>query len=65
MYRDIDEARAQHAALAEIVERRVPLLKRRILDALELFASRLHSVEALRRTAVRRSRMLERLGDSG
>jgi hypothetical protein len=114
MYRDIDEARAQHAALAEIVERhvgagdwaalqrvlalcrrasaaiddrycreklrlvedcsaemfshgesRVPLLKRRILDALELFASRLHSVEALRRTAGRSSRMLERLGASG
>jgi hypothetical protein len=100
MYPDIDEARVQHAALKEIVERhvgatdwralrrvlelcrhaaatvedrycrdklrlvedccaemfshgesRVPLLKQRILDALELFASRLYSLEALRRAA--------------
>jgi hypothetical protein len=29
----------------------VPLLKRRILDALELFASRLYSLESLRRAA--------------
>jgi hypothetical protein len=100
MYPDIDEARVQHAALKEIVERhvgaadwralqrvlglchraaatiedrycrdklrlvedcsaemfshgesRVPLLKQRILDALELFASRLYSLESLRRAA--------------
>jgi hypothetical protein len=98
MYRDIDEARVQHAALRQLVERhvgsgdwralrqmlelcrcasatvedrycrdklrlvedcsaemfshgesRVPLLKRRILDALELVASRLYSLEMLRR----------------
>jgi len=111
MYPDIDEARVQHAALREIVERhvgaadwralqrvlelcrraaaaiddrycrdklrlvedfsagmfshgenRVPLLKQRILDALDLFASRLYSLEAMRRAAARASlKTLERL----
>ena len=101
MYRDIDEARVQHTALRQIVERhvgagdwralrrvlelcrhaadtvedrycreklrlvqdcsaemfshgesRVPLIKRRILDALELVASRLYNLEALRRAGL-------------
>ena len=34
-------------------ETRIPLLRRRILDALELFASRLSSLEALRRSRAR------------
>jgi signal transduction protein with GAF and PtsI domain len=105
MYSDIDEARAQHAALKQIVERhagaaadyralrrvlelcrraagaiddrycrdklrlvedfaaemlchgeqRTQFLKQQILDALELFCSRLYSLEFLRRTAARSS----------
>jgi hypothetical protein len=101
MYSDIDEARAQHAALRELVERhvsatdwrtlhrvlelcrhaaaavqdrychdklrlvedfsaemfsqgesRMPLLRQRILDALDLFASRLYSLETRRRAGI-------------
>jgi hypothetical protein len=102
MYSDIDEARAQHELLRQIVERhagaadyralrrlleycrraaaavddrycrdklrlvedcaaemfshgeeRTAFLKQRILDALELFASRLYSLEVVRRSAAR------------
>ena len=57
-YADLEEARRHHAALKSLIERHagvsgVDFLKQQALNALELFQSRVYSLESMRRAAAR------------